>query len=385
VWPSWGSARRGYVLDVDDGSHERQREDVEPPDPEGTIARRTLLGVMGAAFGGALGVALLGATRNLPAAAASVAAATATPQPAVDHSLHAAASPAPSASPTDHDALHQATTAAFPAKTQGVGLQELPSKVVDGVREFELTCGTLKWEVTPGQLLNAIAYNDQVPGPIIRVTEGERVRVKVTNKLAESTAVHWHGQRVPNAMDGVPFITQPPIKPGTTYVYEFTAGPFGSHMYHSHHNATEQVGLGMLGPLIVVPKERTVDPSYDKDELFILNDALGGFTINGKGFPATAPYTAKLGQRIRFRFMNEGQGIHPIHLHGLTLEVFARDGYPLPAPFKCDTLNVAPGERWDAIVLADAVGAWAFHCHILGHAEGQSGMFGMVTALIVSA
>jgi FtsP/CotA-like multicopper oxidase with cupredoxin domain len=370
---------------VDDGSHERQREDVEPPDPEGTIARRTLLGVMGAAFGGALGVALLGATRNLPAAAASVAAATVTPQPAVDHSLHAAASPAPSASPTDHDALHQATTAAFPAKTQGVGLQELPSKVVDGVREFELTCGTLKWEVTPGQLLNAIAYNDQVPGPIIRVTEGERVRVKVTNKLAESTAVHWHGQRVPNAMDGVPFITQPPIKPGTTYVYEFTAGPFGSHMYHSHHNATEQVGLGMLGPLIVVPKERTVDPSYDKDELFILNDALGGFTINGKGFPATAPYTAKLGQRIRFRFMNEGQGIHPIHLHGLTLEVFARDGYPLPAAFKCDTLNVAPGERWDAIVLADAVGAWAFHCHILGHAEGQTGMFGMVTALIVSA
>ena len=384
MWLSWGSACRGYVLDVDDGSHDGQREDVEPPDPEGTIARRTLLGVMGAAFGGALGVALLGATRNLPAAA-SGAAATATPQLTVDHSLHAAASPAPSASPTDHDALHQAATAAFPAKTQGAGLQELPSKVIDGVREFELTCGMLKWEVTPGQLLNAIAYNDQVPGPIIRVTEGERVRVKVTNKLAESTAVHWHGQRVPNVMDGVPFITQPPIKPGTTYVYEFTAGPFGSHMYHSHHNATEQVGLGMLGPLIVVPKERTVDPSYDTDELFILNDALGGFTINGKGFPATAPYTAKLGQRIRFRFMNEGQGIHPIHLHGLTLEVFARDGYPLPAPFKCDTLNVAPGELWDAIVLADAVGAWAFHCHILGHAEGQSGMFGMVTALIVSA
>ena len=365
--------------------HLSRPEAAEPSDPQGTIARRTLLGVMGAAFGGALGVALLGATRNLPAAAASVAALTTTPQPAVDHSLHAAASPVPLASPTDHDALHQATAAAFPAKTHGVGLQALPSKVVDGAREFELVCGTLKWEVTPGQFLNAIAYNDQVPGPIIRVTEGERVRVKVTNKLSESTAVHWHGQRVPNSMDGVPFITQPPIKPGATYVYEFTAGPFGSHMYHSHHNATEQVGLGMLGPLIVVPKERTVDPSYDKDELFILNDALGGFTINGKGFPATAPYTAKLGQRIRFRFMNEGQGIHPIHLHGLTFEVFARDGYPLPAPFKCDTLNVAPGERWDAIVLADAPGAWAFHCHILGHAEGQGGMFGMVTALIVSA
>jgi len=358
----------------------------EPADPQGTIARRTLLGVMGAAFGGAFGVALLGITRNLPVAAASIATPAATALSAVDHSVHAAASASPTASPTDHDLAHQAVTAAFPAKTQGAGLQELPSKIVDGAREFELTCGTLKWEVTPGQVLNAIAYNGQVPGPIIRVTEGERVRVKVTNKLAESTAVHWHGQRVINTMDGVPFITQPPIKPGATYVYEFIAGPFGSHMYHSHHNATEQVGLGMLGPLIVVPKERTVDPSYDKDELFILNDALGGFTINGKGFPATAPYTAKLGQRIRFRFMNEGQMIHPVHLHGLTLEVFARDGYPLgSAAFKCDTLNVAPGERWDAIVLADTVGAWAFHCHILGHAEGQAGMFGMVTALIVSA
>ncbi len=287
-----------------------------PADPEGAIARRTLLGVMGAALGGALGVSFLGATQNLSSPSARAATQAATAQPTVDHSLHAAASPSPSASPTDHDAQHQATTAAFPAKTQGAGLQELPSKIVDGAREFELSCGALKWEVTPGQFLNAIAYNDQVPGPIIRVTEGERVRVKVANKLSDSTAVHWHGQRVPNPMDGVPFITQPPIKPGTTYVYEFTAGPFGSHMYHSHHNATEQVGLGMLGPLIVVPKEKNIDPSYDKDELFILNDALGGFTINGKAFPATAPYTAKLGQRIRFRFMNEGQGIHPVHLHG---------------------------------------------------------------------
>ena len=357
----------------------------EPADPDSIFARRTLLGVMGVAFGGALGVAVLGATRNLPVAAATVAAPTATPQPSVDHSLHAAASPGPSGAPIDHDALMEAAVKAFPAKTQGAGLQELPSTVVGGVREFALTCAPLKWEVTPGQFINALAFNGQIPGPIIRATEGERIRVTVKNDLAESTGVHWHGQRVPNTQDGVPFLTQPPIKPGATFVYEFTAGPFGSHMYHSHHNATEQVGLGMLGPLIVVPKERTVDPSYDKDELFILNDALGGFTINGKGFPATAPYTAKLGQRIRFRFMNEGQMIHPVHLHGLTFEVFARDGYPLPAPFKCDTLNVAPGERWDAIVVADAIGAWAFHCHILGHAEGQAGMFGMVTALIVSA
>jgi FtsP/CotA-like multicopper oxidase with cupredoxin domain len=222
-----------------------------------------------------------------------------------------------------------------------------------------------------------------VPGPIIRVTEGERLRVKVTNKTDQTTGVHWHGQRIVNKMDGVPFITQPTIKPGETFVYDFVAKPFGSHMYHSHHNATEQVGRGMLGPLLVMPKDAATDPRYDKDELFIFNDQLGGLTINGKGFPATFPYTAKLGQRIRFRFMNEGVQAHPAHLHGLTLEVFARDGYPLPQPFRCDTLNVAPGERWDAIVVADEPGVWAFHCHILNHAEGPTGMFGMVTALIV--
>ena len=357
---------------------------AEPPDLSGTIARRTILGMIGTASAGALGIGLLGATRNLPVNAAPIATASPDPHATGGHAVQAAASPSASAA-VDHDAAMQAVVASFPAKTQGVGLQELSSKIADGAREFELTCGTTKWEVTPGVAVNAIAYNGQVPGPIIRVTEGERVRIRVRNDLHESTAVHWHGQRVPNAMDGVPFLTQPPIKPGATFVYEFTAGPFGSHMYHSHHNATEQVGMGMLGPFIVVPKDKSIDPPYDKDELFILNDTLGGFTINGKGFPATAPYAAKLGQRIRFRFMNEGQAIHPIHLHGLTFEVFARDGYPLPAPYKCDTINVAPGERWDAIVLADAPGAWAFHCHILGHAEGQSGMFGMVTALIVSA
>jgi FtsP/CotA-like multicopper oxidase with cupredoxin domain len=357
---------------------------AEPGDDRGDrIARRVLLANLGLVTAGALTVAGFGLTGR-SAAAYQVA-----PTPVHEHaattaSPTASAAPLATTTPVDHDAVHKAATAAFPAKTQGQGLQELESRVVGGVREFDLVCGKIRWEVTPGKFFDAEAYNGQVPGPIMRMTEGERIRVRVKNELDDSTAVHWHGQRVPNSMDGVPFITQPPIKPGETFTYEFTAGPFGSHMYHSHHNATEQVGRGSLGPLIVVPKNRSVDPQYDKDEFFIFNDSLGGLTINGKGFPATFPYTAKLGQRIRFRFMNEGTMIHPAHLHGLTFEVFARDGYPLPAPFKCDTLNVAPGERWDAIVVADAPGVWAFHCHILTHAEGSAGMFGMVTALIVS-
>jgi FtsP/CotA-like multicopper oxidase with cupredoxin domain len=350
----------------------------------GTLARRALLGAVGIAAVGGLTAGVLGLTGRAASPARALATgATSTPTHDPTHSVVANATSTPSTQ-MDHDAQAEAAVKAFPAKTAGTGLQELKSTVVNGTREFELTCDRIKWEVTPGNFADAMSYNGQIPGPIIRVTEGERVRVRVKNNLDQTTGTHWHGQRVTNNMDGVPFLTQPTIKPGETFTYEFVASPLGSHMYHSHHNATEQVGKGMLGPLLVMPRDPSVDPKYDKDELIILNDQLGGITVNGKAFPATAPYTAKLGQRIRFRFMNEGQMIHPMHLHGLTLEVFARDGYPLPQPFKCDTLNVAPGERWDAIVLADAPGAWAFHCHILGHAEAATGMFGMVTALIVS-
>ncbi len=349
-------------------------------EPSATLARRTLLGAIGVATVGGLTAGVLGLSGHATGPARATAAATAAHTPT--RGAAAAASPSPTAM-MDHDALAEAAVKAFPAKTSGTGLQPLASKLVDGAREFELTCEKVRWEATPGKFVEALSYNGQVPGPIIRVTEGERVRVRVTNKLDQTTGVHWHGQRVVNKMDGVPFVTQSTIKPGETFVYDFVAKPFGSHMYHSHHNATEQVGGGMLGPLLVMPKDTAQDPSYDKDEVFIFNDMLGGLTINGKGFPATIPYTAKVGQRIRFRFMNEGLQIHPAHIHGLTFEVFARDGYPLSAPFKCDTLNVAPGERWDAIVVADEPGVWAFHCHILNHAEARTGMFGMVTALIV--
>jgi FtsP/CotA-like multicopper oxidase with cupredoxin domain len=352
---------------------------TEPLDATGLIARRTLIGAVGLASLGGIAATALGLSGN-GASPERIAAATSTPSATP---LRTTTAPTPTAA-VDHDAHAESLVRSFPAKTQGTGLQELASRVVDGAREFELSCDRIRWEVTPGVIVEALAYNAQVPGPIIRVAEGERVRVKVTNKTDQTTGVHWHGQRIVNKMDGVPFLTQPTIKPGETFVYDFVAKPFGSHMYHSHHNATEQVGRGMLGPLLVMPQERASDPQYDKDELFIFNDQLGGLTINGKGFPATSPYTAKLGQRIRFRFMNEGVMVHPAHLHGLTFEVFARDGYPLPQPFRCDTLNVAPGERWDAIVVADEPGVWAFHCHILNHAEGPTGMFGMVTALIVS-
>lgn len=290
----------------------------------------------------------------------------------------------PTAKADAMDAMHERGIKAFPAKTQGKGNQLLEPRLEHGVKVYDLTCTKVQWEVEPGRRVEAWTYNGTVPGPQIRVREGDRVRINVKNALDQSTAVHFHGLEVPNAMDGVPFITQPPIKPGQSFTYEFTVPNAGSHMYHAHHNSTTQVGLGMLGAFVVEPKDRAQDPHADHDYVLILNDGAHGYTFNGKSFPATEPFTAKLGETIRIRFMNEGMMIHPMHLHGMHMTVITKDGWPVPTPWHCDTLCVAPGERWDVLVHCTNPGTWAFHCHILPHAESEQGMFGMVTVLVVS-
>jgi FtsP/CotA-like multicopper oxidase with cupredoxin domain len=284
------------------------------------------------------------------------------------------------------DAMHEAGVKTFPAKTKGLGGQPLPFTLDGNVKVFDLVCEVVPdWEFMPGKTVEAWTYNGVVPGPEIRVTEGDRVRVNISNELPESTAVHWHGLMVPNSQDGVPFITQPPIKPGERFTYEFTIreGNAGSHMYHSHHNAAVQVGQGLLGAFIVEPRRPSPAHRADVDYVMVLNDGSHGFTLNGKGFPATEPIVCQQGQTVRIRYMNEGMMIHPMHLHGMHMTVIAKDGWDQPAPWKCDTLNIAPGERWDVLVKATNPGTWAFHCHILPHAESDHGMFGMVTALVV--
>lgn len=281
------------------------------------------------------------------------------------------------------DKMHEDGIKAFPAKTAGKGNQLLQPRIEKGVKVYNITASKIRWETAPGQTVEGWAYNNQIPGPQIRVREGDRVRLILKNQLPESTAVHFHGLEVPNDQDGVPFITQPPIKPGQSFTYEFTAPNPGSHMYHSHHNAATQVGLGMLGAFIIEPKDPLPIEKADVDYVLVMNDGMHGYTFNGKSFPATEPIAARLGQKVRIRFMNEGMMIHPMHLHGMHMTVIAKDGWAQPAPWKCDTLNVAPGERWDVIVNCNNPGTWAFHCHILPHAESDHGMFGMVTALIV--
>jgi len=296
---------------------------------------------------------------------------------------HPATPANPRAAADAMDAMHEKGVKAFPAKTEGKGNVLLEPRIEKGVKVYELTAREIQWEVESGKRVKAWAYNDQVPGPQIRVREGDRVRVVLKNELPESTAVHFHGLELPNDQDGVPFITQPPVKPGDSYTYEFTVPNAGSHMYHSHHNAAKQVGMGLLGAFVVEPRRRRKVEQADVDYVMILNDGYHGYTINGKGFPATEPVVAKLGQKVRIRFMNEGMMIHPMHLHGMHMTVIDKDGWAQPAPWKCDTLNIAPGERWDVIVDCNNPGTWAFHCHILPHAESEHGMFGMVTALVV--
>jgi manganese oxidase len=251
----------------------------------------------------------------------------------------------------------------------------------DGAKVFELTAEEITWETKPGVEKDAMAFNGQVPGPMIRAEMGERIKIVLTNEMSVPTAIHTHGLVLPNAMDGVPSVTQDAVMPGETFTYDITLRNAGSHMYHSHFDSAYQVPAGLLGALIIDDPERPVPE--DHDYTMILNDGPLGFTLNGKDFPATEPIAMRKGETLRVRFMNEGLQIHPMHLHGMPMRVIEKDGYPLPQPYMLDTLNIAPGERIDVVIEAEEPGAWAFHCHILNHAEGPDGMFGMVTALIV--
>ena len=284
----------------------------------------------------------------------------------------------------------------YPELTQKPAFMQVPQVVLndavkplkptlDGdVKVFHLTIDEFEQHIDEKMPpLAALGYNKQWPGPTMRVNQGDKVRAIFTNNLQETTSVHFHGVEFADFFqDGVPFVTQKPIVPGETYTYEFTAVNAGSLMYHSHHNATDQVGRGLLGAFIVDPKP---DPlKVDREYIWISNDTLGGFTINGHGFPAVVPVLAAVGEKVRIRFMNEGIMMHPWHLHGMPMRVVARDGWPLGgASFTCDTLGVNPGERFDVVVEATTPGVWAFHCHILPHAEGATGMYGMVNTLIV--
>jgi manganese oxidase len=295
----------------------------------------------------------------------------------------------------DH-AMHESMLL-FPAETEGRGNAILEPRILDdGTKEFELTGAITPWEVEPGKFVDAWTYNGIVPGPQLRLDVGDKVRVVFHNELPISTDIHWHGLHVPNDQDGVAPYTQDPIMPGETYVYEFTTTEPMVGMYHAHHAGQHAIPNGMFATIIVgdleLPRGQTIsgieipaDLELVDERPMVLNDAgVIGLTLDGKSFPATEPVVVDQGDWILVHYYNEGMQVHPMHLHGFPQLVVARDGYPLESPYWADTINVAPGERWSVLIHARDPGVWVWHCHIISHAERDSGMFGMVTAMIVN-
>jgi manganese oxidase len=296
--------------------------------------------------------------------------------------------------------------------TEGRGNQRLaPTILPDGTKEFTLDASIVDWEVEPGKVVQAWAYNGQVPSPWIRVEPNDHVRVVLTNNLPSGTDIHFHGITTPFTQDGVAPITHPMIRPGDTYTYQFYAPPEPElGMYHPHNHGQVAVVNGMFGVFQVgdveLPRGQTVNGVTIPSDLqvaqelpMVLNDAgTIGLTLNGKAFPATDPIVAKVGDWTLVHYYNEGLQPHPMHLHHMPQLVVAKDGFPLEQPYFADTVNIAPGERYSVLVHAEGEdvsidptdrttvlgpGIWAYHCHILTHAEGDRGLQGMVTALVV--
>ncbi|TPJ39417.1 DUF4396 domain-containing protein [Mesorhizobium sp. B2-5-4] len=272
------------------------------------------------------------------------------------------------------------------------GDQELPFRLENGIKVFELRPSVIRWQILPDVAVDAYAYNGQIPGPRIHIRQGDRVRINVTNDLPEETTVHWHGMILPNQMDGPAEITQAPIEPGQSYSYEFTATQHGTYFYHPHAKPDRTQALGLYGALIIDPSNPADEVQADHDyalelQEWLVRDGLtypsmpmeGGmpnfFTINGRAYPSTDTIHMKLGETLKVRFIGTNNGfIHPMHIHGGPFEVVARDGETLapPARFLADTINVGPGQRYDVVWKARQRGKWLIHCHIPHHTTNNN-------------
>ena len=266
-------------------------------------------------------------------------------------------------------------------------------KVVDGVKVFHLIAEPIKWQVAEGLTIRTWGYNGSVPGPMIEVAAGDRVRVYVSNKLPAPTSVHWHGVLLPCGMDGASGITQPAIQPGETFKYEFIFPDAGTFMYHPHFDSMTQEGMGMVGMILVHERQPDTEKRPDRDFAIMLHEwridvgtdrpnpnemiDFNVLTMNGKAMPATEPLVAKLGDRIWIRFGNlSPMNHHPIHLHGYAFKIIGTDGgwaadksILLPET----TVLVPVGSARVVEFIADNPGDWLFHCHMTHHVMNQMG------------
>jgi len=266
----------------------------------------------------------------------------------------------------------------------------LPWRMNGDWKEFHLVAEPVEREFAPGMTAHLWGYNGQSPGPTIETVEGDKVRIFVTNKLAEHTTVHWHGMLVPNGMDGVGGLTQPHIEPGKTFVYEFEIKTSGTFMYHPHSDEMVQMAMGMMGMFIVHAR----DPKFrrvDRDFVFMTSayaidpgtylprvsemTDFNMWTWNSRVFPGIDPLPVRLGDRVRVRMANLTMTNHPIHLHGHHFAVTSTDGgwVPETAQWPETTVDLPVGAIRAFDVVANNAGDWAFHCHKSHHTMNAMG------------
>lgn len=266
----------------------------------------------------------------------------------------------------------------------------LPWRIKDGWKEFHLVAEPVEREFAPGMIARLWGYNGQSPGPTIEAVEGDKLRIFVTNKLPEHTTVHWHGMPLPNGMDGVGGLTQPHIKPGQTFVYEFVLKRSGTFMYHPHADEMVQMAMGMMGFLVVHPKDRNFN-RVDRDFVFLMSsyDIEPGtslpkvmtmtdfnlWTWNSRVFPGIDPFVVRLGDRVRIRIGNLTMTNHPIHMHGPHFEVTGTDGGWVreSARWPEVTTDIPVGGMRAIEFVADDPGDWAIHCHKSHHTMNAMG------------
>ncbi|MBS1585467.1 MAG: multicopper oxidase family protein [Bacteroidetes bacterium] len=234
---------------------------------------------------------------------------------------------------------------------------------------YELEASEFDWQLRPGKTVKAWGFNKQVPGPQLNARKGDTLVVKVKNSLNEPTIVHWHGIRLPAAMDGTGE-TQKPILPGETYEYRFVVPDSGTFWYHSHYNETLQMERGMYGGIVVAGKD---DPTVDAERLLLIDDMrltdtddheernkLGKWIerhdgregntrlINGK---EVSTFHMHAGQTERWRMVNAASARYfLLNLGGKPFKVIGTDGGLLERPIEKTELLITPGERYDILV-----------------------------------
>ena len=308
----------------------------------------------------------------------------------VSRSALAALPESPSSSTTTLVVPPEPTTGPWFKPVVTLNSWSLPWRMNNGWKEFHLTAEAVEREMAPGMVARLWGYNGSSPGPTIECVEGDKVRIFVTNRLPEHTTIHWHGIFLPAGMDGVGGLNQPQIPPGKTYAYEFELRQSGTFMYHPHADEMVQMAMGMMGSLVVHPRDPN-EHKVDRDYCFLMAaydiepgtmtasiNTMLDFNIwswNSRVFPGIDHLVCGLNERVRVRMGNLTMTNHPIHIHGLKFEVACTDGgwVPEQARWPEVTVDIAIGQMRAIEFIADAPGDWAMHCHKSHHTMNPMG------------